>query len=242
MVYKEWRQLRLKMLMLAGIYTLIGVLVYVTQITIVHSYNTPPMLLRWFNYSFFATIGAAVFFGVDIIAEEKNSGTLGFLLARPISRSRIYLTKILLNLCGLAVIFLVSSVILFFINTIPKAITLEEYQQIDGIYTIMPPVQIYLNPVGFGYALDKTAVTLILGLCFVCISGLISIFARTLLESLSLNVVIVAVLFLSLNARPAAPYYLEIENQNELFIIVSMALLTVWFLWAGLFFFQRKEF
>jgi len=242
MLYKEWRLVRLKMLMLAGIYIAIGLVVYVIQPNVVIRYNDPPMLSYWFIFSVLATLGAAVFCGVDIIADEKSSGTLGFLLARPISRTRIYMTKILLNLGGLAVVFLVSSAIMFIINTIPRNVTLVEYRLIDGVIKTTPPVQIFASTVGFEEALTKTFWILMQGSCFICISGIISIFTRSMLESLSLNIVAAIIFGFILGMINTAPFQLDAGHRTELIAIASLAVLTVGVFTSGLFIFQRKEF
>jgi len=241
MLYKEWLTVRIKVLMLAAIYTLIGVFVYITQPTVVNNCCTVPMLRHWFNYSFLVTMGAAILCGVEIFADEKSSGTLGFLLTRPITRRRIFMTKILLNLCALAVVFLVSSAVLFIINSIPRSITLEQYQFIDGVITTDPPVQIFADTVGFEEALARTLSTLMEGLCFVCISGIISLFARSLLESLTFNILAGIIFGLVVNSMHV-PFYFVANSQNELFIFLGLAVLAVGVFAAGLFIFQRKEF
>ncbi len=239
MLYKEWRQLRWKMLLLAGVYFLIGLEAYKT----VRTANDPLfMLQRWFNVSLFVTTLAAALYGIGTIADEKSSGTIGFLLTKSISRTRIYTTKLLLNLGGLAVVFLLSSLIIYVIYLISKSIPLVEYQDVGGIPIALPPVQIEVHTVGFEEMLVKTVSTLFLGLCFVCISGLISIFARSLLESLSLNLGVVVIYVISLNWLHSFPFYLETENPNDLFIIGGLVLLTLVFFVAGLLTFKHKEF
>jgi len=139
-------------------------------------------------------------------------------------------------------IFLVSSAIMFIINTLPRNVTLVEYRLIDGVIKTTPPVQIFASTVGFEEALTKTFWILMQGSCFICISGIISIFTRSMLESLSLNIVAAIIFGFILGMINTAPFQLDAGHRTELIAIASLAVLTVGVFTSGLFIFQRKEF
>ncbi len=60
----------------------------------------------------------AIIIGMNLIAGEKVSKTLEFLLARPISRSSLYLTKFSAGLFSLTLVIFVSTVTLYIISVI----------------------------------------------------------------------------------------------------------------------------
>jgi|GEM_PF-960186 len=259
MVYKEWRAVRLKLLLVTGAYCLMAAYLwlsipqsngFITRST--HFYFdknavpfTIPLYEEWLTYTGFITLGAALLAGVDIIAEERNKETLGFLLARPITRTRIFTTKILLNLAVWAAIFLFVSIIMFLLDQQPRVFSFSDFTPRENQPPLVTRRQILASTVTFGEALLKTGLWLLLGIAVTCLSAFISIFTRTILYSLSFSLMVLLSIFVgvSLVARIFyTPYRLGSVYDLSGGLYPLLTVLIIGLFGAGLFFFQRKEF
>src|SRR5690349_7139796 len=151
MLYKEWITVRFKFWLWLALYGLLGLLSVTllspTRYYVAASsdYIPSPLFSIWISVSTLVTIFAAILGGVDILAEELERGTLSFLLTRHITRIRIYTSKILLNVTGLAGSYILVSLIILLI---------DRFQP---------------NPINLGEALGSLALILLLGSAIVCL-------------------------------------------------------------------------
>jgi len=134
----------------------------------------------------------AVLGGIDLISEEVGRGTISFLLAKPLSRSRLYLTKIGVNSLVLGGVIGLLSLIMLLIDQLPRSVgvsrwnvTKEGTAVYAGFLRLRPlePSQ----PVEIFPAL--LSIALIILECFVITAmvGLVSIFTRNLLQTLAVS-------------------------------------------------------
>jgi ABC-type Na+ efflux pump permease subunit len=248
--YKEWLAVRGKLLAMAFIYLAAGLNSFNNWSSNVSSYHAgfdfppyPPFFLNsWLDIAQLVTLGMAVLAGADTIAGERGQGTIGFLLTKPVSRTRVYLTKLAVNAGILAVTLLGNSLIMFGLdqlhNTRPVYANISETQA--GIVAVIP------TPVTTaGDAIITTLALFGLGLVWLCLSALISIAVRTIIVTIIASLVtIVGILFV-----------LSYLNSNYVYIRLSLPELiqypwftpaiifvAIVFLMAGLLAFRRKEF
>ena len=125
MVYKEWLTVRYKMLLALVTYTLLGVLSVIAWTT---AWKTSLMGI-WLPVSLAGTCFMGALGGVDLISEEKDKGTISFLLTRPVSRARIYTTKIGLNVIGLASVYGLLTLIVLGLSYLPITYDYWDYNQ-----------------------------------------------------------------------------------------------------------------
>ncbi len=242
MLYKEWTSVRFKFYLWAAIY---GALV-LSLLTFWSPWSRfgnswyklgyplfiQPVYLDWLNFSSVVIILTALLGGVDMISDELDKGTLSFLLTRPITRRRIYTTKILINLLGLGAIYgLSSAVMLTFDQLQPKSVNLLE-------------------------GLGLTLVVYAIGAILICLAGLISVFTRNALQTISLTIAIPfsLVILVALNLYTILPFIgtftgTELKFQPNLSAEMSLTLLAIAMIgtiaglfWSGLVAFSRKEF
>jgi ABC-type transport system involved in multi-copper enzyme maturation permease subunit len=258
MWYKEWTTTRFKFYLWLGILALLGLM----QLTVWSPFNFyyaefsrtgqypdlfwyTPLFKNWLGVSATATFFCALLGGADLVSEEVDKGTLSFLLTRPISRKQIYTIKILTNLAAFAVAFSVVTLpILLYDQFQPRPTDLWE---------------------GLGYA----GLILLGGAGIICLSGLVSVFTRNVLQTLAITVGILIGLFalwstllvqilagsltellgwLFVRYDPVTKgSYLAMPAESiiALFVTVFLILVTVILLslfWAGMLFFSRKEF
>src|SRR6476659_3824558 len=105
MLYKEWRIIRIKFL--------IGTVIYIVGTSLFLFNRTglvfEPRFHSWLTINLWAMFIAGIFAGADMVAEEKANNTLSFLLIRPMSRARIYATKLSINMAAILTPFLLCS-------------------------------------------------------------------------------------------------------------------------------------
>ena len=100
MFYKEGLAVRYKMLFWFLVYGITSSYVVIAKPSISGSSGE-----AWISISLLVTVFVSASGGIDSIADEKQGNRLGFLLSRPISRSRIYLTKVGVNILGWAIVY-----------------------------------------------------------------------------------------------------------------------------------------
>jgi ABC-type transport system involved in multi-copper enzyme maturation permease subunit len=198
-----------------------------------------PMFEDWGFISLAMTILCAILGGADIVAEEADKNTISFLLTRSVTRQQIYTSKLLVNIAALAT---ASSVVNF------------------GMLVLD---QTNLRSLEFWVGLVAMLVILLAGTVVICVSGLVSVFTRTTVESLLATVgvllalygigavVIMWIIFVVLNALVTvylnATGYRPVNVQliaglSVLFGLVLILLLIFGTYKLGLYFFQRKQF
>ncbi len=89
--YKEWKAVRFKLMILSVVYGFVSLLLLQNTNS---TYYSMGLSNTWLGYGLVITIIGGVLGGVDLIAEEKATGTLSFLLTKPVSRPQIYAAKI----------------------------------------------------------------------------------------------------------------------------------------------------
>lgn len=188
MLYKEWRQTRLKFGLMLALYALAGLLVNTVFAPKSSDLAGHSVFQFWVVAAIFVTIFAGVLGGVDAVAEENDKGTIGFLLAHPVSRRKVYTIKILLNSGVLAVSLAVSSLVLFFTQLIPRFYTANIWDDARqaGVPTpvgdpVVPPLE----------AVSDVVAILGLGIMLVCLSSLVSVFARSTVQAILLTFIVV---------------------------------------------------
>ncbi|MEI6043681.1 MAG: ABC transporter permease subunit [Chloroflexota bacterium] len=250
MLYKEWLSMREKAYLWLGIYAGLILLTLIvwspnerfgpfTLYTVYGNLNdldfisfTIPLFVEWLSFSASVTWIAALFGGADMISDELDKGTLSFLLTKPLSRARIYTTKMLLNVAGLTLMFGLSSGVVFVI---------DRFQP---------------HPVGLWQAFVWSLLIWVVGVTIILLSGLISVFTRNVLQTIALTVAIPAgfglmgsialsvlsSLFIFLAERNI---FLPIDMNSNLLLVWStpaLVILACGFFWGGIVAFKRKEF
>jgi ABC-2 type transport system permease protein len=230
MLYKEWITVRQKFAMWLGLYGLMAFLevavfsrpspgtIYVNSANFVPMYNT------WLMLSTLLTVFTSMIGGLDVLAEEVDRGTISFLLTRPVSRTRIYTSKILMNIGALGVALGLSSTAMWIID------------------------RLSLNPIKFWEAAGGSLLVFLMGAGIICLSGLVAIFARNVLQTLAFTL---AVVVLTIAACAYVNYFIsQLHLERKLDLVFNPALGLAVFLVVvppalfatGLFFFKRKEF
>jgi ABC-2 type transport system permease protein len=172
----------------------------------------------------------AVLFAVSAIARESERGTLELLLSRPISRTRILLTKFFIAAIGLALPIFLSSVLIIPLSNI-----------LIGEHVSLKPL-----------LLSSLHITLFIWLILAASFLLSTIFNDQLKVAgvaLSIYVLMILLLVFEQTAHLSIYYYSHIRVYRDIFTGNSYPLLysalmlagTILFLGAALFVFRRKD-
>ncbi len=242
MFYKEWKTVQVKFWVWLAIYAIFAFLLtfvwshyaflngwrnpleLARYAILMGSKSTPvftPTFYEWLQMSAIITVVAAVVGGIDLVAEEKDKGTLSFVLTRPVSRFHIYNSKILLNISALLIAYTIVTIPVFLVDcTSPHPIDLE--------------------------FLLFTLLIMLVGMAVVCLSGLISIFANNVIQSITLSSVILSFTFTICTFVQINFWHIEWWRfgQEVVLAVVSgiVGTLALIFYQAGLYCFERKEF
>lgn len=268
MVYREWFSLRLKLL-LWGVAYGGGMLVFLfasawpnpMTVTIYQQagqdvYNT--LFGGWLTIIIVLTPVLALLGSIDLISEENGKGTLSFLLTRPLTRTRIYTTKILLSTGTLVAVCGLSSLLVLLVDQLPRRVLVSRWTTApcgenaycsgwsNGVLEVSRPAE--LIP-----ALTALGIILAAGTLLICATGLLSIFTRSMLQNAITAATPVLIIYLVLNANGPfartsqfAPMQTELLNWAELgqrlgWMVGLSGGAVIVFL-AGLIAFNRKEF
>jgi len=199
-VVKEWRLVRYKLwLWLAGFglitlnYLLQNVLLKPFEMLVypdggVEKHTT--LFENWILIAqgflpIFAVLG-----GIDLISEEVGRGTISFLLAKPLSRSRLYITKIGLNSLVLGGVVGLLSLIMLLIDHLPRSVGISKWNVVKvgtAEYAGFPRNEFLgpSQPVEIFPALLSIALIILECVAITAIVGLVSIFTRNLLQTLA---------------------------------------------------------
>jgi ABC-type transport system involved in multi-copper enzyme maturation permease subunit len=250
MLYKEWTTVRTKFL--------IWLVIYVggaATFLVLRSKGAIPasndIFQIWASTSLAITLVVAALGGIDVVAEEKASGTLSFLLTRPISRTRIYATKVSLNLATLAMSFVPVSLIMLLIDQLYPARIQQVWSEVqpcgeDQWCTIVHFEEGYtLHSTAIAGGLTTVVLLLLIAAVVVCLSSLVSIFASNTLQAIFVSIPVLA-LFLVLTSADmyrSYEYYLNgsFSGQYAAYLLLIVAIGSLSF-GAGLVAFKRKEF
>ncbi|MBN9391761.1 MAG: ABC transporter permease [Chloroflexi bacterium] len=244
MLYKEWLFARQKLLFVLGLYAGAAVLVVTVFSPNYLNQQVDPVFHTWILITLFLTGAMGIFGGVDTVAEEADKGTISFLLTRPVSRNNIFLTKLALNAAVIAAIFGLSSVIVFFLDKIPRVhlnytrVTIPDGWYLEATGTVAVPTT------GVWEALVSTTAVILLGLVFLCLSALVSVFVRNTITAILLTFIFTGVFLAAIavfndHFIKSRIDYLVFMNPN---ILPLLILPVIVFLLAGLASFKHKEF
>ncbi len=269
MIYREWFNLRLKLAAWLAIYggwavvfLSVNVLRNPMYVNIYGSgdseiYTT--LFNKWLENIAVMTPVLALLGGVDLISEEKNKGTISFMLTRPLSRTWIYITKVLLNTGVLVSVIALISLIVLVVDRLPRTVEMSVYN--------VPPCRpdTYCNvsatsrPIDFVSALIGLVLILLVGIVVVFNAAFLSIYCRNILQTVAAAtpVVVLSYVFL-LGAGNRETYYSNtiIGSRGQIFtsnlIVADMRFLLSWstvfaivsiglLIW-GIVVFNREEF
>ena len=247
MLYKEWRTVRFKFWLYLGAYIVFACLLTfvwsgykfggywrTSEAAIFNNHYNPgwqgrypggvPIFQDWLKISAIITAIGAVFGGMDAVAEEKDKGTLGFLLSKPITRAQIYNTKIWLNVVSLLIADAVTTLVVCVIDQTGPA-----------------PTKVEVLPISL--------LVMLAGITTVCLAALISIFAHTVIQTLTFSLaILIATLAVYIVAGSyLSSYFWRVGERLSMVDIMlvgtaGVALLALVFYPLGLYHFKRKEF
>ena len=186
MWYKEWRHARYKILAALVLYTLISVQAISSWLS---SDFQGVLIDRWWSPASLLMLLLAGLGGIDLISEEKDSGTLGFLLSRPISRTQVYRTKHSLNLIWLMVIFTVFTLLMLALSFLPVTNQYPTYGQYAGWVSGREANYLYLFW-AMACNLAQLIFVLMLAVSLLCYTAFVSLFARSVIETLVMSLLI----------------------------------------------------
>jgi hypothetical protein len=249
MLYKEWTTVRTKFLLWVLIYA--GALGLFFEERRYSSYSEP-MFQVWLGISYLLMAVVAALGGVDIIAEEKASSTLSFIMTRPISRARIYASKIGVNVAALAAACIPANLIVLVIDQL-RPTPVAVYQMVNETCGRNEWCSAW-RQVGTEYqstnalqSLGAIGLILLFGIGIICLSGLISIFAANTIRAIFFTIpalllfVVLTVFLISC----VSPYYLNnpiwVSSVNLATGLILIAIAGGLF-YGGLVLFKRKEF
>ena len=184
MWYKEWLVVRYKATLAVVIYTLVALLSLANW----SSSSVTSLFGAWIPFSLVATLGLGALGGIDLLSDEKDKGTISFLLTRPVSRTRIYGAKILANTGPLALIYSVFTLIMLGLARLPIKHDSWDYEMQRVVYNNVPA-----RVTAFTESLALALVVILAGLAVICLTGFISIFARSVVETIIGTVLVVVV-------------------------------------------------
>jgi ABC-type transport system involved in multi-copper enzyme maturation permease subunit len=199
MLYKEWILVRKKFIFLMAIYDLAALVIATMFAPKYYDQNPVKPFYSWLLMALAITLAAAVLGGADSFAEETDKGTMGFLLTHPVGRAKIYLTKLALNCGTFIVALLTSSLVMFLVDQVPRNHVVYTYtynncgisdSQISG----SAPNPITSLPDAF----TGVASNLLIGITLLCLTMLISIYARTTVNAIMFTLFAILVLALSI--------------------------------------------
>jgi hypothetical protein len=246
MLYKEWTSVRTKFLIWLVLYAgVLGWYLVWRHQRLELELNTDPIFLYWMQTSWSVTILVAALGGVDVVAGEKSSGTLSFIMTRPISRTRIYISKIGLNVATLAAVFIPINLVALADDQVqPTRILVIELVsntmvRWNGIVYQSYDVVQGLELVGF---------TMLYGITIICLTSLVSIFAPNIMRAIFFTIPVLGIFiwFTSNMVMDTTPNYKDLMitwfGGMNLHNSLLLLLLAASFFGGGLVAFKRKEF
>jgi ABC-type Na+ efflux pump permease subunit len=191
--------------------------------------------------------------GVDLVAEEKANSTLGFLLTKPVSRGRIYFSKILVNSLALGAAFLPGNLLILLADQL-KPIPILHFYQVEGPAGALcgefqacfsQKYEFIYHSFDILPALWVLGLILMFGVGIVCLSGLVSIFARNTMQAILLTIpglaVFLVIVINTLGGGGRIVNAASFSTMNPLTPLLLAGAIIVFF-YSGLAAFRRKEF
>ena len=244
MWYKEWLAMRPKIGLGLAVYALLGLTSYFGWIP-TDKGQSYAMFNIWIPISLVGLVTLAILHGVDLVADEKDKGTISFLLTRPLGRGRIFTTKVLINLIGLTSCYVLASVLMTVIQFIPRTFPHNHYWFNTTIGKTVFLVDYYFT--GEHLSLNECLTYALLitttGISVLALTALISVYARAVIPAIMVSFLVLLVVTFSLFLTTFR--YNEFDgHQPEQFLVcvpLELALIGGFYL-IGLVAFKRKEF
>jgi ABC-type transport system involved in multi-copper enzyme maturation permease subunit len=217
MWYKEWTILRFKFWL-----WLLAYLPFALFFILVTYQSHYIQLLTWISWVYFVTVPAALLGGMDVVADEIDKGTLGFLLTKPLTRHHIYNSKLLMNIAVLGVVYSGTNLLV---------LVFDQFREHHS--SLFEALALLL----LGWLLGST---------LICLAALISIFASNSIRTLSYSLVVVGGASLALviiYTKYLASLDIAMSAANiVLCAYLLLGALAVGFYRAGLFCFEHRGF
>jgi len=276
MWYKEWRLVRYKLVLwLLGFGFL--TLAYLSQFLFFRRFemliypgngqdNYTTLFENWLKEIWNYLPILAILGGIDLISEEVGHHSISFLLSKPISRCRIYLSKISLNSLIFGGAIGLWSLVVLVIDRLPRSVDSQKWT------VVKEGAEVYGGILGNGVTTSHPAelfpaffsivLMVLLGSTITAMFGLISIFTRSVIQTLLFSVLPLGALLFGfyelgkyINIPPEVMVggkisFVPIEEvplvagivEGRLIGIGIVTVLAGILVGVGLFFFQRKEF
>lgn len=271
MFFREWFGLRLKLATWAAIYggwavVFLFIHVWPNQMSVfighwgdLDVYDT--LFNKWLASIALMTPVLAILGGVDLVSEERNKNTLSFLLTQPVSRTRIYVTKLLLNSGIFMAIIALSSLFILVVDRLPRTVNMVSYLPCatdpKSLCTDISPG--LSRPIELDLALMGLGLILLFGLLILFITGLFSIRCRNFMQTIGAASPIVVVIYLyelgagnkvTHNGMTIGRGFGAIFESNQIvadsdimtFWLIALALICCGLFFAGVTVFNRTEF
>ncbi len=247
MWYKEWLTVRFKLVLMIAVYTLFGgalCLVYSSRGT---SYMK--LFDYWILIGGVITLMIGVLGGLDTFSDEVGKNTLSFLLTRPVSRRKIFLSKVGLYGLGMIIIYPLISFVIFLADHTPHYF--NNYGYLNGNYCNQEFLGVAAaEMINTTNAIIATALVLLAGLGGLALSTLVSIFTRSAMQTLTVTLVILLPFVVALAPAIQTTVYsikfISFSNREDvtdfLRIVLPEMLLVVGLYIAGFISFKRKMF
>lgn len=250
MWYKELFLVRAKQNIILGLYTATALLMwalrsdFTTNNTFLDNqsiYNT------WFRFAAVFVVVGAMIGGVDSISAEKNDNTLSFLITRPVSRLQIYGQKFLVNAVVMLGFFAVANLIVWSLDQIPHFMTYYGTNLTSDCFdqtVYNGQIEAYSAP--FQGAFSQVVMFSVLSLAVLSVTTFFSIFGKTVIHSLMLNVIALFCITIAYTKFGETFGYMQTWGiglgYDKPYHLIMFALITIFFLGLGLRVFSRKEF
>ncbi len=276
MLYKEWRLVRYKFLLWFLGFGFIT-MSYLFQFLVLRRFemlvypwngkeNYTNLFEYWLNQSWNYIPILAVLGGIDLISEETGRGTLSFLLAKPLARTRLYLTKVGLNSLVLSGVIGLWSLVVLLMDQLPHTVDISKWNSVsDGTATYfgMPHIGTGpAHPAELFPALLSVLMVVLLCSAIAAMVGLFSIFTRNVLQTLAISILPLGLLmfgFVQLGKEFNSQVNIRTEGgmtgnpigeiplvagawEGRLVGVVLLAVLAGLCIGSGVFLFQRKKF
>lgn len=253
MLYKEWKTVRIKFFLWVAVYLGAGVIFIIEEggYNLGHNFSVP-LFEQWQGISALTmTLGAALG-GIDLVADEKANGTLSFLLTKPISRTQIYLSKLGVNIIALAVAFLPVNLLMLAIDRFNPTGISEQGRSSEAclqhlIEECSRKIQATTQASDLLQGIAVIGLILLFGTSIICLTGLVSIFARNTMQAILFTMPALAA-FVGMVAaslvRAGPSGMVGIGYFYSVSIVTPLIVLWVGgsFFYVGLYFFKTKEF
>ena len=253
MLYKEWKTVRIKFFLWVAVYLGAGIVFIIEKggLNLGHNFSVP-LFEHWQGISALAMTLSAALGGIDLVADEKANGTLSFLLTKPISRTRIYLSKLGVNLAALAVAFLPVNLLMLVIDHFnPTGISEQGLSSEACLQHLTEECSQKIQATALSadmlQGIAVIGLILLFGASIICLTGLVSIFARNTMQAILfampalaafVGMVAASLVRLGPSGMVGIGYFYSVS--------IVTPLIVLWlggsFFYIGLFFFKTKEF